>query len=90
MTTNRMSIASETGPITDGMSMEKMRLMIHEALRNSDDYRTVGGIARSTVLTREQVVSVMNAHPNDFREAPYQIAGKCLYTLSDVCEPALV
>ena len=72
------------------MNMEVMRHRIRSALRNSNDYRTVGGIARSTDLTREEVREVLDAHPHEFRKAPYRIAGKELFSLSEQHEPAMV
>lgn len=47
------------------------------------DFRTIGGIARDTKLSREQVEHVLADHPDLFRQSRLTHNGESLYTMRD-------
>jgi hypothetical protein len=47
------------------------------------DFRTIGGIARDTELSREQVVHVLADHQDLFRQSHLTRNGEPLYTLRE-------
>ena len=57
---------------------------VREALSNPKwDFRTVGGIARDTELSREQVERVLADHQDLFRQSRLTRNGESLYTLRE-------
>ena len=59
-------------------------LRVLRALSNPKwDFRTIGGIARDTKLSREQVEQVLADHQDLFRQSRLTHNGEPLYTLLD-------
>lgn len=53
-------------------------------LEASGDFRTVGGIARDSGLSRLEVERVICEHPSMFAEGPVRIGGEAVYALHGV------
>jgi predicted transcriptional regulator len=54
---------------------------VRQALAMYADFRTVGGIARDTGLTRTEVRRVIDANPTIFEKAPMEIGGEPVFVL---------
>ena len=77
------ALADRRGSTTEANTTDDVS-RIREALSNPKwDFRTVGGIARDTELSREQVERVLADHQDLFRQSHLTRNGAPLYTLRE-------
>jgi len=77
------ALADRGGSTPEASTMEVVD-RVRSALSNPQwDFRTIGGIARDTKLSREQVERVLADHQDLFRQSHLTRNGAPLYTLRE-------
>ena len=87
---SRFEFGGEVSP-TDSGDMETEGFLfaktdpLYERIRKAflwrNDWRTLGGISRSTGLSEREISGFINAHPHLFVRSPIRIWGKTLFGL---------
>ena len=58
------------------------QMIMEKAFKNPNDWRTLGGIARATGFTVQEVERYVHEHSSLFMQIPISIAGTVVYRLN--------
>ena len=77
------ALADHRGSATEANTTDDVFRVLVALSNRKWDFRTIGGIARDTKLSREQVEHVLADHQDLFRQSNLTHNGESLYTLRD-------
>src|SRR5258706_11069458 len=81
--TTTPALVDQGGSATEASTTDDALRVIRALSNPKWDFRTVGGIARDTKLSREQVERVLADHQDLFRQSHLTRDGERLYTLRE-------